>query len=107
MWGRMVEYTTIRIKKKHTYCTNVIPNASDNTVAYLINTLPQAAATVNHQLAKAKLELSARKWDENNWWEDKKGPLIRLFALLLENIFLANSTIKFQILHGSYSVQWK
>jgi len=59
----MVEYTTIRIKKKHTYYTNIIPNPSDNTVAYLINTIPvvAAAATVNHQLAKAKVELSARK----------------------------------------------
>jgi hypothetical protein len=64
----MVEYTTIRIKKKHTYYRNIIPNASDNTVAYLINTLPvaAAAATVSHQLAKAKVELSVRKWDENN-----------------------------------------
>lgn len=32
----------------------MIPNASDNTVAYLINTLPVAAATVNHQLANPR-----------------------------------------------------
>jgi hypothetical protein len=44
----------------------MIPNASDSTVVYLINTIPVAAATVNHQMAKAKVELSARKWDENN-----------------------------------------
>ena len=53
-------------KKNIHYYTNIIPNASDNTVAYLINTLLVAAATVNHQLVKAKVELSARKWDENN-----------------------------------------
>jgi hypothetical protein len=32
----------------------MIPNASDNHVAYLINTLPVASATVNHQLANPR-----------------------------------------------------
>jgi hypothetical protein len=79
---------------------NVIPNVSDNTVAYLINTLPVPTAIVNHQFAKPRS--GYRQGNGMKIIDEgiKKGSLIRLFALFLATTFLANSGIKFQILQS-------